>query len=62
MLVPRPTRTTDPIDQNSETITLLIVLSIFVFLGFTYAFQTFLARLDENGNRRPVPVQRLVDT
>jgi hypothetical protein len=62
MLVPRPTRTTDPIDQNSETITLLIVLGIFAFLAFTYAIQTFMAKLDDNGDRRPVPVRRLVDT
>jgi len=62
MLVPRPTRTIDPIDQNSETITLLIVLGIFAFVAFTYAIQTSMARLDDNGDRRPVPVRRLMDT
>jgi hypothetical protein len=64
MLIPRPNPSPDsPVDEISSqgTATIILVLGIFVFLGLTYAVQTFMARLDEKNNRRAVPVRRLVN-
>jgi hypothetical protein len=66
MLIPRPIPSPDsPIDEISSqsTTTIILVLGIFVFLGFTYAIQNLMARLDDkDNNRKAVPVRRLVDT
>lgn len=65
MLVPRPIRSPDsPVDEISTkaTATIVLVLGIVVILGLTYAIQNFMAGLDDKGNRRPVPVRKLMDT
>jgi hypothetical protein len=65
MLIPRPILSPDsPVDHitTEGTATIVFVLGIFVFLGVTYAIQSFMARLDDQSNRTPVPLKRLVDT
>ena len=64
MLIPRPIRSPDSVDSITAegTATIILVLGISIFLGLTYAIQGFMARFDDENDRKPVPVRRLVDT